>query len=202
MAQSKWFKDLATPAVPALGFIELSSISKGLFVTDVLVKKAPVRVIASQPVSSGKHVVLFFGDVASVQESHQAAQAAAEKYLVKEAFIPAVHEQLVPFLSSLWSQTSSDSVSVKEENSISIVESQTLAGAILAADHALKTTQVQLCRMRLGQGIGGKAYFILTGKLEEIEAATDAAQKRLQELQSCERVDIIPRPQIDVLEYF
>ena len=59
--------------VPALGFVELSSISRGLFLTDTVLKKAPVRIIVSEPVSSGKHVILYMGEVAAVDESHQAA---------------------------------------------------------------------------------------------------------------------------------
>src|SRR4051812_6556328 len=88
---------------PALGFIELSSISRGLFLTDVVLKKAPVRVIASQPVSSGKHVLLFSGDVASVNESHRAALECGDGTVVREVLIPGVHPRLTPFLDSLWS---------------------------------------------------------------------------------------------------
>src|SRR3954462_14893838 len=102
MARTMTLNELGTDLVPALGFIELSSISRGLFLTDVAVKKAPVRVIASQPISSGKHVLLFVGDVASVQESHQAALALADGTVVRQILLPGVHEELAPFLDSLW----------------------------------------------------------------------------------------------------
>src|SRR6185437_5238715 len=101
-AMNEDFFELGSSKVPALGFIELSSIARGLYLTDTIVKKAPVRVIASQPVSSGKHVILYIGDVASVEESHRAALDQAGGTLLKQIMIPGVHERLAPFLDSIW----------------------------------------------------------------------------------------------------
>ena len=97
-----WSSGYGSEELPALGFLELSSISRGLYLTDVILKKAPVHVIASQPVSSGKHVVLYFGGVASVEESHRAALDEASGCVLKEILIPSVHAKLVPYLDSLW----------------------------------------------------------------------------------------------------
>jgi microcompartment protein CcmL/EutN len=191
--------ELGSHTVPALGFIELSSISRGLYLTDAVLKKAPVRVIASQPISSGKHVLLFIGDVASVQESHQTALEQADGTLLKQILIPGVHDELAPFLDSLWS---SEALRSPVQEAVGIAESSTLAGAVLAADSALKSARVKLCRMRLGQGIGGKAYFVITGKQEEVEAALEAVQARLKELDSFCRVDLVARPQDEALVHF
>ena len=191
--------DLGSHVVPALGFIELSSISRGLYLTDVVLKKAPVKVIASQPVSSGKHILMFMGDVASVEESHRAALELGAGTIVRDVFIAGVHEDLAPFLDSLWTMEPTRSPAGE---AVGIVESTTLAGAILAADKALKTADVSLCRMRLGQGIGGKAYFVLTGRQDEVEAAIEAAQATLTGLDSLCRVDAIARPQDEALLYF
>jgi microcompartment protein CcmL/EutN len=199
MSRTITLNELGTDLVPALGFLELSSISRGLFLTDVVLKKAPIRVIASQPISSGKHVLLYIGDVASVQESHQAALATAEGTVLREILIPGVHPQLAPFLDSIWNLLPTRHA-VGE--AVGIVESQTLAGAILSADCALKTAQVSLCQMRLGQGIGGKAFYVLMGQQNEVEAALDAAKITLSRLESFVRTDIIPRPDEEALAYF
>jgi microcompartment protein CcmL/EutN len=194
--------ELGTDLVPALGFLELSSISRGLFLTDAVLKKAPIRVIASQPISSGKHVLLYIGDVASVQESHKEALLKSDGTVLKEVLIPGVHAQLAPFLDSIWNKTPTRvSLDASTDGAVGIVESQTLAGAILAADKALKSAQVDICRMRLGQGIGGKAFFVLTGRQEEIEAALEAAKQTLSQVESFVRTDIIPRPDEEALAY-
>jgi microcompartment protein CcmL/EutN len=199
MGRTMTINELGTDLVPALGFLELSSISRGLFLTDVVLKKAPIRVIASQPVSSGKHVLLYIGDVASVGESHRAAIENADGTVLKEVLIPGVHPELAPFLDSIWSQLPTRN---PVGEAVGIVESSTLAGAILAADRALKAAQVSLCRMRLGQGIGGKAFFVLTGKQGELEAALEAAKETLSQLDSFVRNDLVPRPDAEALAYF
>ncbi len=193
--------DVGTDQLPALAFIEFSSISRGLFLTDTVLKKAPVKVIASQPVSSGKHVLLFVGDVASVEAAYFSALDLAEGTAVRQILIPGVHEQIAPFLDSIWT-FQPKLIPANPEESLGVVESSTLAGAIVSADRALKMANVQLCRMRLGQGIGGKAYYVLMGRQEEIEAALEAAQQSLETLESFCRVDMIPRPQEEALAYF
>ncbi len=203
MAQSgskilKW--DSSLKDLPALGFLELSSISRGLFLTDVVLKKAPVKMIASQPISSGKHILLFFGDAASVEESYHEALRESSGQVLKQILIHSVHPELVPFLDSIWERD--DAMSGSISDSVGIVESATLAGAILSADRALKTADVTLARLRLGQGIGGKAYFVISGKQEAVEAALDAAQSTLKEHESLVRVDVIPRPEPLALGYF
>jgi microcompartment protein CcmL/EutN len=56
--------------------------------------------------------------------------------------------------------------------------------------------------MRLGQGIGGKAFFVLTGRQEELEAALESAQATLKQIESFVRTDLIPRPDEEALAYF
>jgi len=58
---------------------------------------------------------------------------------------------------------------------LGIVETTTVAATILAADAAAKAALVRLIEMQLARGIGGKAYFIVTGTLAEVEAAVEAA---------------------------
>ncbi len=198
--KAPWSKGLGGDSHPALAFIELSSISRGLFLTDVVFKKASIRMIASQPISSGKYIILFFGDVAAVDESYKEAVRESGGCVLKQVLIPSVHEGLVPFLDSLWERE--DAMTSNVDESVGIVESTTLAGAILSADRALKMADVKLARMRLGQGIGGKAYYVLSGKQEAIEAALEAAEASLKENESLCRVDVIPRPDALSLSYF
>jgi microcompartment protein CcmL/EutN len=197
--KSELAREIGTQEVPALAFLELSSISRGLYLTDVVLKKAPVRMVASQPVSSGKHVLLYAGDVASVEESHRAALEASDGTVLKQVLIPGVHADLAPFLDSLWA---GDGATAPAKESLGIIESTTLAGALLAADRALKAAAVSLCRMRLGQGIGGKAYFVITGRQEEVEAGVEAAESCLRGLESLCRVDLIARPDGEALAHF
>tara|TARA_Y100000590_G_scaffold470538_1_gene666156 strand:- start:7159 stop:7773 length:615 start_codon:yes stop_codon:yes gene_type:complete len=183
--------------LPALGFIEVSSIAMGLVLTDVAIKKAPVHIVTSQPVSSGKHVLLFFGDVASVEESLTAVKEKSGSSYLRDILIPYVHEDLVPYLTALWGGKNRGKIL----DSIALIESTTLAGAILSLDKALKTAEVSLVRLELGQGIGGKAFYLITGNQESVEAASESATEVLNELDSFCAVETIARPDPMSLDY-
>ena len=174
---------------PAIGLIELSSIARGLLASDAMIKKAPVEILLSQTTSPGKYLVLVSGDVASVQEATQAGIHIAESFLIDSLFIPNVHEQIVPAIRKKFRKVKLDSVGV--------VETLSVASAILSADQALKTAHVDLIEMRLGQGLGGKGYFVLSGELSEVEAAVSSATKILEDSKMVLRSEMIPRPHED-----
>ncbi len=185
---------------PALALIETRSIASGLVLTDKVVKKAPVTILSSTPVSSGKHVLVFFGGVAEVQESFKEAVELGADDILQKILIPNVHPRLEPFLGAF---TQADGVvrTAPAESSLGIVESATLGAAIVACDAALKAADVDLVRLRLGHGIGGKAFFVIHGDLEAVEAAIEAADHELTVLQSRVRIEKIARPMPEALEF-
>ncbi len=61
--------------------------------------------------------------------------------------------------------------------SIGIVECHTLAGAIIGLDTGLKAAEVNVIELRLGSGLAGKGFFVLTGELHDVEAALEAAME-------------------------
>ncbi|MBI3019109.1 MAG: BMC domain-containing protein [Deltaproteobacteria bacterium] len=174
---------------PAIGLIELSSIARGLLAQDAMMKKAPVELLMSETTSPGKYLVLVNGDVASIQEATQAGIQIAESFLVDSLFIPNVHEQIVPAIKKHFQKIKLDSVGV--------VETLSVASTIVSADQALKSARVSLIEMRLGQGLGGKGYFVLSGDLSEVEAAVSSAVKVLEGSNMYLRSETIPRPHED-----
>lgn len=171
---------------PALGLIELKSIARGIATMDGMIKKAPVDILMAKTVSSGKYVILVTGDVASVEEATRIGIDLAESYLIDSLFIPYIHEQIVPGIQNIFSKVVPDS--------IGIVETQSIASTIRSLDIALKTAQVTLIDLRLGSGIGGKGYFVLTGDLSEIQAAISSSRELLMEENKLLQTEIIPRP--------
>ena len=86
---------------PALGVIEISLIARGIVVTDVLVKRARVQLLASRPVSGGNHLVFFRGEVAEVEEAMAAGREAAGSALVDSLLLAMADPQLWPFIHQL-----------------------------------------------------------------------------------------------------
>ena len=151
---------------PALGIVETSSIARGLVVADAMVKRAPVRLLETRTVSPGKYLVIVVGQVADVEEAMQAGVAAAAHTLVDRLFLPQAHAELPGALGGTAEPGPIDSLGV--------IETFTVASTVLAADAAAKAAAVRLVEMRLGNGLGGKAFVVMTGVLDQVEAGVAA----------------------------
>ena len=180
--------------LPALGILELSSIARGVQVTDALVKRAPSTLLLSRPVSDGKHLVMLRGEVAAIEESMAAGREVAAEKLIDELELAYAHPQLWPLLRPSFEgvMRASRWESEADAESVAVVETSTVCAGVHAADAAAKVAEITLRDMRLAVGIGGKAFFTMSGQLPDIEAAALAARKiagdRLIEL------EVIPAP--------
>jgi microcompartment protein CcmL/EutN len=159
--------DAQRPA-DALALIEVSSIARGHVVADVMCKRAPVELVLARAISPGKHVTLIVGDVADVQEAVRAGVDRADDTYVDRLELAQVAAPLVDALRG--------HAATPDDRSLGIVETWSVAAALLAADAACKAAEVTLIALRLGDGIGGKAYFVLQGEQADVEAALTAAE--------------------------
>ncbi len=160
--------------MPALGVLELSLIARGVVVTDAALKKAPVSVLASRPVSGGYFLIVFRGDVAELEESMAAARERAGEGLRDWLLLPYAEPQLWPLVpeparAAGWQDDDG-------AESVAVVETATVSAALGAADAAAKTADIVLRDMQLASGIAGKAFFSMTGILSDVEAAAEAAR--------------------------
>lgn len=183
----------ADVAGPALGVIETSSVARGLVVADAMVKKAPVELVFARPVSSGKHVILVSGAVADVEEAMAAAVATAAATLVDRLTLPQAAEAL---LGALRRQAPSPGA----HDAVGIFETFSVASALHAADAACKAAQVELAEIRLADGLGGKAYFVVAGAQADVEAALLAAE-HVTPTGLLLAKELIARPHDDLLKH-
>ena len=177
------------PRKPAIGLVELTSIARGIVACDVMAKRAPVTVARSQTICPGKYIVLVAGDEQSVRESMEAGEETADGYLVDRLFIANLHEQVLPAL------VATRSVSVLD--SVGVIETYSAATTIVAADAACKAATIELMEIRLGTGLGGKAFVTLTGELHMVETAVAAGVDAI-ESGMLMRSEVIPAPHPDL----
>jgi microcompartment protein CcmL/EutN len=176
---------------PALAIIELASIARGHRVADAMLKRAPVRLARADAISPGKFVVLVEGDVASVDESFRVGTDVAGDRAVDTLFLPLPHPTIWPALTG--GANAGEGV-----ESLGVVETTTVAATVRAADAAVKAARVRITEMQLGRGIGGKAFFTVTGPLGEVEAAVEAAVGALAAVH-LHTTEIIPAPHADLV---
>ena len=177
---------------PALGLIEFKSIARGVLATDAIAKKAPVRILSTNPICPGKYLVIFAGEVADVDESMLAGLEAGGDMVVNDLFLPYLHESVIPAITG--------TTSVKKFGALGIVESFSVAATVLGADKAAKVSQIELVEIRLANGIGGKGYFVFTGDLEDVEASLAAARDLITADGLLAGSEIIANPHPDLIE--
>jgi microcompartment protein CcmL/EutN len=178
------------PAGPALGLLEIASIARGVVVADAMVKRAAVDLLWSRPVSPGKHLVAVWGEVAEVDEAMGAGLLAAGDKLVDRLFLPQAHAQLGQVLPG-----ERRAVTI---GALAVVETATVAATVVAADAAAKAAEIELVEMRLAMGLGGKAFFTLTGELDQVEAARAAAEAAIDPT-ALIATELIPAPHDDLV---
>lgn len=158
---------------PALGLFELESLARGPVVADAVVKQARVRLAIAEAVSPGKYLLVFSGAVGEVEESFKAGRDAAGPRLLDSLILPHVAEAVVAAMEGRLA-------TVGRDDSVGLVELQTVAATIRSADAALKRAQVSLTAFHLAKGIGGKGWFTLTGAQHDVEAALEGAASAVE----------------------
>lgn len=78
-----------------------------------------------------------------------------------------------------------------EDKAIGIMETGKVSSGILALDKTLKSSEVNLVKLQLAFGIGGKLVYIVSGDLSNVENGMREGQAILQE-KDIINVSIIP----------
>lgn len=155
---------------PALAILEFDSVAAGILAGDAMVKRGPIDDIRAGTVHPGRYLVMVAGDVASVGEAVVAGREAGEASLVDQVFLPDVHPDVVAAIGGRRVRGVAESLGV--------IETTTVSATIEAADAAVKGADVDLLEVRLADGLGGKAYALLSGSLSDVEAGVGLAVGR------------------------
>jgi microcompartment protein CcmL/EutN len=71
--------------------------------------------------------------------------------------------------------------------------------SILAADTAVKSANVELIDIRLGTGIGGKSFVVLTGDTAAVDAAVASAVRPQMDSGMLVNKIVIPNPRKELI---
>ena len=157
---------------PALALLEFNSIAAGIEAGDAMVKRAPVSKIQAGTVQPGHYLVLVAGNVASVEEAFAAGKEVGQTAVRDTLFLPNVHPDVITALGG--------QRQMAQEDALGIIETITVASAILAADAGVKGAEVSLLQLRLADGLGGKGLVYFHGLLADVETAVDLSAKLAQ----------------------
>jgi microcompartment protein CcmL/EutN len=185
-------KERAAAIEPALALLELSSIAAGVQAADAMAKRAPIDVLKAGTVHNGKYLVLVGGEVADVEESLAAGREVGGSAVLDFVFLPHVHPEVVATIGGARAPEATDA--------LGIVETTTVAAAILAADAGVKGALVRLVELRLADGLGGKGVVLFSGEVADVEAAVRLGVGALERKELLVREVVIPQLHPDLWE--
>lgn len=176
----------------SIGFLELNSIAKGVEVADIVLKTADVSMIFAKAGCPGKYYILFHGEVAAVKSSIDAGKALGGDYVVDDCVIPNIHPQVVKAINMTNMPDSYQAIGVMEFYSVT--------ASVYGADAAVKAADVDLVDVRLGTGIGGKSFVILTGEVAAVRESVNCGIHTPNAEGMLVSSVVIPSPHPELLE--
>lgn len=172
---------------PAVAIVELDSIATGIFTGDAMVKSSPIGSIYAGTVHPGRYLVLVSGDTASVEVALETGREFGGRAVVDSIFLPDIHADVVAAIVS--SVETADFAG----DAAGIIETDTVATVVEAADAGVKAANVALPAVRLADGLGGKGYAVFSGTVAEVEAAIEAAVARAEPTGHLAQSVVIPQ---------
>ena len=172
---------------PAIAVIEFDDIPAGMSATDAMLKKAPIAFVKCGTITHGRYLALIGGSTASVDEALREGLAHGAGSVVDSLLLADVHPRVYEAILG-WRKPGNS-------GSLAIIETDTVAANVGAAEAALKGTPVDLIEIRLADtGLSGRGLSVYQGELPDIEAAVDIARLHVGESGGQVRVRIISSP--------
>lgn len=178
--------------VIAIGSVETRSIAKGMEAADAMAKSAEVSLLLASATCPGKYLIVVSGSVAAVRAAVSVGVETVGDAFSDKIIIPSVHPEVIPAISAM--------SKVKEVKALGVMETFTMASAIMAADEAVKTADVHLIEIRLGRGLAGKAFVVLTGEVAAVRSAVKAGVSVLHEEAMLLATTVIPSPHPELID--
>jgi microcompartment protein CcmL/EutN len=147
-----------------IGFIESSSIARGIEAVDAMMKMADVELLMTAAIPRGKYLIMVGGRVADVEAALRAGLGRAAETVLDHFIIQNVHPELPPAIKGR--------VKVERIEAVGLIETKEVAPAIYAGDAAVKAAAVQLIEAR--NQPGGKGLVVVTGEVGAVRTAVAA----------------------------
>ena len=168
--------------------IEFKSVAAGMTATDIMVKTSEVDIVEAQTVCPGKYIAIITGDLSAVKASVDTAMDMGGENGVDSFVLGNPDESIFPAILGTTNVTADD------VNALGVIETFDAAQIIVAADNAVKTSDVRLIEIRLARGMCGKSYVTLTGEVAAVKAAVDRAKEVVSRSGMLLDTTVIARP--------
>lgn len=178
----------------SIGMVEYNSVARGIYTSDQMVKTSNVDIVTATTICPGKYITIVHGNVAEVESALRAGVAAAGEFLVDSTIISNVHPDIFPAIVS--------ATMPERVDALGILESYSLSAMVIAADQVLKTAELAAIELRLGTGLGGKAFFTFTGSVAAVERGVEVGRETIgSERGLLINAEVIPSPSQEIIQH-
>jgi microcompartment protein CcmL/EutN len=179
--------------IRAIGFVEFTSIARGMEAADAMVKAAQVELLEAKPTCCGKYLVMVCGEVAAVQSATDTGRSIGADAVIDDFVLPNAHPSVIEAIRAV--------TPAAEIGSLGVIEAFSVASLIVAADTAAKAAAVEILEIRAGTGIGGKSFATLTGDVSAVAAAVETGAASAASKGMLVDKVIIPSPHPSLKQY-
>lgn len=176
----------------SIGFMELTSIASGVEIADAMLKTSQIKLIFSRASCPGKYYILISGQVSNTQDAIKQGVEIGGNFVVSSLVIPKVHPQVILAINM--------SSMPKKIVAIGVMEFFSVTSSLLAADMAAKSAVVDLIDIRLGTGIGGKSFVVLSGETAAVTSAVETAVQCQKDSGMLINKVVIPNPRKELID--
>lgn len=177
----------------SVAVMELKSIAKGVQATDDALKAAGIHLVSAQPVCPGKFELIITGELAEVNAALEEVRAGYGDYLIDSVQLGRIDPNVVRALMG--------AQPAAPKGAAGVIETYSVASAVLAADTAVKAANVSILELRTARGIGGKGVVFLTGKVADVTAAVEAGARYAKEHKVFVGSSVVPAPHEELWNY-
>lgn len=175
----------------AIGLIETTSVARGVQSADEMLKSASVDLLMARPACPGKYLAMVAGDVGAVQNAVDAGKRVTGEFLVDSFVIAAVHPAVFPALTAC--------TVIARLQALGIIETYSVAAAIIAADECVKSADVDLIEVRCATGLAGKSFLTINGDVGSVNAAVEAGLGAIADTSLILSHVVIPSPSPELM---
>ncbi|MDR0550520.1 MAG: BMC domain-containing protein [Spirochaetaceae bacterium] len=175
-----------------LGLLELTSIAGGIEIVDAMLKVANVKLVFAKASCPGKYYIILNGKVADVEKAVALGVSRGGGFVVSSGVISRVHEQVIKAING--------TAMPEKPLAIGVMEFFSVMSSIAAADTAVKAARVEIVDLRLGTGIGGKSFVVVTGDPASVNSAVEAASRPMLDSGMLVNKIVIANPRKELIE--
>ena len=178
----------------ALGVAEFRSIAKGIEMLDNMTKQANIKIVENRIVCIGKFLVMISGEVADVSAAIESLSGLPDTELVGAKVIPSLAEGVIEKING----------KIERDNitALGVVETKDMNSGLYCANYIKKSSDVEILRISLTLGLGGKALVIFTGDIASVQNGIDIAKEKVANPSDIVSAVAIPSPSQEFTDNF